>query len=493
MLKIIAAIASIQVVAILVSLLRSKLLAVLLGPEGMGVISVVDQVVQLIAQLSAFSLPFAALKFLSRSHSQGLAQFQQSYASLLKLLVFLTLGGTTVGLGLVLWHPEVLGADLLKYRHLLVLGILTVPTIALQGFLRHTLAAAQRTRSAAFLDSVIALTMLMALGTGVWLGGVEGFYWSALGAGVLLVVGILVYLRRTLDLPLFAGTSNLRREFQQNPDIVTFSLILYASAFLHPLAYFLARYGVLSHSGEAGAGLLQAALSLSSALALVLNPANGLYLTPILNRAIPKAEKIQAALEFQGKLVIALGAVAMPLVLFAPLLVVLLFAPSFAGAGQVVFLFVIAQCFLQLAGVYQALIIGMDDLKVYGVIVALGHLSFGVGAWFLAGHYGIAGVGCALIFSGLALFLLTLGQLTVRHELVLPRRLVVAMTYCLVALLGGGLLFHAYDPWQPLVMLSKLGFYLVFLVGLLGFLGRDEVQRLFGRGQALLLARARKG
>jgi hypothetical protein len=43
MLKIIATIGAIQMIAIAVMLIRSKTIAVLLGPEGVGVISIVDQ------------------------------------------------------------------------------------------------------------------------------------------------------------------------------------------------------------------------------------------------------------------------------------------------------------------------------------------------------------------------------------------------------------------------------------------------------------------
>jgi len=46
MLKIITTIGGIQVLAIIINVVRSKIMAVLLGPEGIGIISIVDQVVQ---------------------------------------------------------------------------------------------------------------------------------------------------------------------------------------------------------------------------------------------------------------------------------------------------------------------------------------------------------------------------------------------------------------------------------------------------------------
>ena len=67
MFKIFTAIGAIQIISILSSLIRTKYIAVMLGPEGTGIIGIVDQVVQLTSFISAFSLPIASIKFLSKT------------------------------------------------------------------------------------------------------------------------------------------------------------------------------------------------------------------------------------------------------------------------------------------------------------------------------------------------------------------------------------------------------------------------------------------
>ena len=64
MLKAIAHVGTLQIIGAVVFVVRVKTTAVLLGPAGVGVVSVVDQFVQLVLQLAAVSLPFAAVKFL---------------------------------------------------------------------------------------------------------------------------------------------------------------------------------------------------------------------------------------------------------------------------------------------------------------------------------------------------------------------------------------------------------------------------------------------
>lgn len=481
MLRIIAAIGVIQVIAVLVSIIRSKLIAVLLGPAGVGVLSIVDQSVQLVLQLSGLSLPFAAVKFLSHSHSKGPEAFQKSYSSLLSLLIMLTTSGATISAGIVFLAPGWLGTELAAYAPLLILALFQVPAMALHGFFSNVLAAAQRARTSAVFLLLIAASLTLTAGAGIWLGGIQGYYWGNLIAQYAVVAGAVLYLKYRLNLRIVTDGHSIGQEMRENPHIVAFALILFTASFTQPVAYLMARHAILTHFGEAEAGLLQAAIALAASLNMVLNPANGLYLTPILNREIPKEEKLRAALEFQRKLMIAIGLCGMPLVLFAHWAVIVLFSPAFIPATQVVFLFVMAQCFTQLAGVYQALIIGLDDLKLYALAVAAGQLLLGVVARLLAPNYGLFGVAVAFLVSGVAVCGLTLAQLSWRHGLVLPRPLMAVVAYCLLALGAAGLIFNPVEALSLPAIWGRVGFYALFAGGLLFFLSLHERQQLWRR------------
>lgn len=485
MLRIIATIGSIQILAIAVNLIRSKTIAVFLGPEGVGIISVIDQFVMLIVQLSAFSLPFAAVKFLSRSHSESFESFRRSYSNLLGLLFLLSSTGAIIGLGLVFWKPDVLGEELQPYRSLLVLGMFSIPFIPLQGFLKNVLAASQRIKASAFMDVAIAITITTCVCIGIRVKGVSGFYWGNLIAGCLIVAVTLIYLWKNLQLPLLIKKQNIFQELKKNPDVVTFSLIMYTSAFLYPLGMLVARHSIFAKSGHEAAGFLQAAFAISSVINLILNPANGLYLTPIVNRNISVKEKLEASLEFQRKLMIAIGVLAMPMVLFSQWMVVLLFSPSFVEVSQTVFLFIIAQCIIQLAGVYQALMIGLDDLKTYSALTALGHFSFGAIAWLLAPEYGILGVAVSQLISSSLIFGLTLAQLHFRYGLVLPSKLTHSILYSLGLLFLMGVCFSHLNN-SPWIILIKLVAYSLFVAGLFLYLTREERLQFLHQSEVIL-------
>lgn len=486
MLKIITTIGIIQIFAIAVTLIRSKIIAVTLGPEGVGVISVIDQLVVTVAQVSAFSLPFAAVKFLSRSHSTSPEAFRRTYSSLLHILPLLTITSTTIVIGLIYVRPDLFGAGLTTYRALLIPALLSVPAITLHGFFSSALAAAQNSRASALMALLIAIVLTAAAYFGLSLRGIAGLYWGNLLAAIFVVIVLLHYLGRKFGVPLLGENPNLLQELRENRDMITFSLILYASSFMYPFALFVARYAVLSNFGEAEAGLLQAAIALSGSLRLVLGPANGLYLTPILNRQIPPEEKIGAALGFQKKLMVILAALAMPAVLFPQWSLTLLFSASFLKVSPIVFLFVIAYCIFLLGGVFEALVIGLDDLKVYGVISVSGHLTLGGFSWLLAPQFGITGVAVGFIISGMTVFLLNFARLAQQHRLSLPRRSLALISYSLFALFVAGAFFNQFDAWNLVVVAGKSIFYLFFLGSLLLFLSHEEFEQLVNKARSFL-------
>jgi O-antigen/teichoic acid export membrane protein len=116
MFKIILTIGSIQALAVCVQFIKSKMVAVYLGPAGVGVVGTIDQFVQLIAYISSLSLPAASIKFLSKSHSEGQEAFKRSYAGFFKLLFLLSVAGAVLTAGTTLLKPDLLGEQVEKYK-----------------------------------------------------------------------------------------------------------------------------------------------------------------------------------------------------------------------------------------------------------------------------------------------------------------------------------------------------------------------------------------
>lgn len=473
MLKTLLTIGSLQVLAILGSFIRSKTIAVLLGPDGVGIISNIDQLIQFASYASACSIPVASVKYLSKSHSEGVVAFQRGYAAFLNALLVLSVGGMLVTAAIVTFAPGLLGRELAQARLYVLVALPAVPAMSLGGYFVNVLAAAQRPTASSVMAIVTSLMMTVATCSGILLDRIQGMYIANSIALILTTVFILFYLRKTLDLPIYNPTGNIVAEIKINRGIPVFAGTLYISTFASSFALLVARTSVLNLFGAAQAGLLQSCIAIGVAMNMVLNPTNALFLMPMVNRNMAKNDKIKATVEFQRLLLIVLCLSAMPIILFPNLVLTILYSSRFTGASQYLIYFVIAQCLMLLAGVYSVLIVGFDDLKMNVAISTFGSAILAVLSWLLAPQFGIFGVAAGFLVSGIMVFLLTLAWLTWKHEFSLPGDVKALLVYSVVAWGFAGLIFSAGDAQTTSIVLGKLGSFLVFAAGLFFFM-RDR-------------------
>ena len=490
MFRIFLTIGSLQVLAIVLNFIKSKTIAVMLGPEGVGVISVIDQVVQSTSYFCALSLPFASIKFLSRSHSESDDAFKRSYSSFLKVLLILSALGTIIAAGLVLFSHGLFGPEVTKYKSLLVVALIGIPAAILIGYFTNVFAAAQRYRASSMLAIVTNATMLIGVAIGIVFGRIQGLYVGIVTAGAVVTLGTFIYLRRKLDLKLFNRESTIAKELKRSPDIISFSLIIYVATFTYSLSFLVARYSVLRNFGEMEAGLLQGAIGVAIAMGMVLNPVNGLYLTPIMNRRLGKESKFHTAAEFQRKLIVILCLAALPAALFPKLLLTILLSPKFGPASQFVYLFLVWQSIAQLGGVTQALLIGFDDLRAYALITCLGFGSLAFFSWLLVPRLALVGVALAFIISATVIFVLTSFRLKSKHGFSLPAKLVSLICYALTVILFTGMIAGRHQDWDVTTVAFKVVLYAIFALSLFFFLSNEEKGAVLGFRDRLLLRKA---
>jgi len=129
---------ALQAASIIATAGRGKLIAHTLGPEGVGIVGVIDQIVLAVSYLSTFTLALSSLLYLSRSFAAGREAFRETYRAFLSVFSTLVIIGTVGALALI--AAGHLGEDLLRYRSLLMIGVLAprvmrrwLPTSPWQG------------------------------------------------------------------------------------------------------------------------------------------------------------------------------------------------------------------------------------------------------------------------------------------------------------------------------------------------------------------------
>jgi PST family polysaccharide transporter len=476
-------IGALQVLGGITFLVRTKVIAVVLGPAGVGLVSVIDQFVQMMLQLSAFAIPFAAIKILSQAHSESAEKFRATYATLLRLLLILGSVGAALGIMLISWRPSWVSTTFAAHIPLVAIGLLALPAMILHGFFRNVPAAAMRPITSAVWDVVTAAILGGLAIVGILLFSVPGYFVGGLVGCVILSASYYLYFMHRFRLSMTGGpTSSIRRLLKDNPSFVELSLTSYAVAFVTPFALFIVRATVLESFGIATAGLLQAAIGISLAINLVLNPLNGLLLTPLVNRMIAGSRKHLEAEEFQRKLLLPLALVMLLPSLFPDLVIVGLYSFQFVEAAHVLYWFVLSQAMMQIAGVYNALMIGLDRMKACAIVAVVGTAANAALAILLVPPLGLLGAGIAAFTSTSLLALGTFVYLRAREGFKIGRAVGLGTLLLFVGLGLAG----AFVGTRPSFGIPNLVAKSLVCVAVLGLvvplsLGREERRAMLAR------------
>lgn len=478
--KALLSIGVIQVLVILVNMGRAKVLSIMLGPAGFGIVSTIDQVVLSLVQLGGFAVPFIALKFMSHAHSESHEKFQIAYSSFLSGVLALSLLSTSLLIAVLAWQPDLLGEDLVAYSEYLHLALFAVPSLMLGIFFMNTLAAAQRSAGSAYLSFAVTLALALAACMGVWLGGIKGLYMATVGTGLITSLATLIFVGRSLQLDVLHSSAGIIKELRRKPEIISMALILHIALSAYSVALLIVRFYVFSDGGEVQAGFFQALLSIALALGAISGPMNALYLTPLLNRALPLEEKLNAAHEFLRNITLVLTVVALPILLFPKLAIFTLFSSEFISVSKVVYLFILWQCLYQMVNVYQQLLIGLDDTTFFTISTTAGYLLTIALCPVLIANYELEGAALSLIGGILVTCLLTAWRLKTRFNSAIPRGTLLRVALCLSGTIVTGILLNRVEEWSLTGMGVRLVYAVIYTAALWLLLNQTQKQFVLG-------------
>lgn len=420
MIRTLFSIGALQAGGIVVTAMRAKLFALLLGPAGFGIVATIDQLLVSMAQLSNLSVPFTALKFLSRSHSRSEAELRQSYRAFLRLMVTIALVATLIGVVLVQLLPDRMGAELAPDRTAVMVALLGLPALLLMMFFVNALAAMDKSTQSVKLSLMFNATLLVFGGIGCWLGGIRGIYLAALPGTAILIGATWLVLRARLKLRPGEHAGALREQLATHPQILQMAFFTYIAVASIGTTMLGARYAALHWLGAEGAGLFQACLAIALAIGGILGPASSLYLSPYVNRAIPLAEKIAAVDRFLPRLILLFSLGALPVVLFPQWVLWALFSDAFRSVASLLVWYVIWQYVGQVATVYHHLLIGLDDMRGFCAAVVLGNAVTMLACIVGTQRLGLLGLGLGLLLGAAVALSAAVVRLKSRHRSTVP-------------------------------------------------------------------------
>jgi PST family polysaccharide transporter len=474
-LRVLFTIGVVQVLAMAVLLARTKLLAVILGPELVGVLAVVDKLVAVLVQAVSLSLPFAALRFLPGLWESDRPEFFSRLRAMSWTLAALSLAAAVCGVAVTMMNPAIWGEELRPYRLVLVLAFLAVPVQALVPFIQNGLAAGFAPHRSMLFYLAHAVVFTVTAAAGAWWTGLSGIYGLYAVAGTILVGVFLTRLNTPPD-------PNIRpapaRAFRLPSEIWRFGFALLSLTFLAPYAALYVHYRVLSQLGAETSGWMQAAMGLSLSARAVLGAAHPIFLTPNVNRGGTPEARMEWAVGYQQTLCFIIGLSLPPLLLFPDLAVRVLYSSAFLPGAPFVFAFVLGEIVLLLSGTYGSLVLALDRVGFHVVENVIAQVMMVVVGWAFIPRWGIGGAAAAALASAVFLYLSNTIFLRWSFGLRAPRRTAFLAIYLTAGLTVAGLLGRQPANWAWQAILLRMTVHAALVAGLVSFLTPEEKQKL---------------
>lgn len=463
-----------QALALVAGLLRWKIIALLLGPAGVGIVGLLDQLAQVVLQLGSMSLPTVALRFLGKAHHDGTGLFGGLYRGFRLAVLTGGLGVAAVALGVFLLRPTAFGTGLEPYGVPLALALLTVPLTGAANLTRNALATLGRHRDAALAMAVSAGGLALAAFVGVRWGGIPGLYAATLITSALVAFLLDWAVRRASPASRVGEVVRPLAYLRAQPGVLRYSATLCVVGFTIPLSYTVLRSSVLGALGPSEAGFLAAALTVATGARTVFTQSSSQFLMPRASREAPKTHRAAEVGSYLRTLVVAMLIAALPVALFPAEIVRVLFSAKFLPAAVFIGVFVLGELMMAFGDAYRILLLGFDDLRGYLATTIAAPALVMLGASIVVTRYGILGLGILHITA--AMLGLFISQLRLRrtHGTRMPGR-VMSLYGVMVLLVGAATLIGVTFPEPSLVTWTwKAGVGLMLAVVGVGLLPAAE-------------------
>jgi PST family polysaccharide transporter len=437
--RVIALLGIVQAMVFLAGLVRWKVVALLLGPSGVGVASVIDQIAQVVLNVGSLSLPVAALRFLSMVGPERRDAWARLYRVFLRTILVSSTGIGLVSALILVLRPEAVNPELSVVLPAVVLGLAAVPFAAATLLSKSALATLGKYYLAAVITFLGNVLLVAATYFGIRWDGLTGMY-----AGSLIVgFGVFLALRLVVGPAARAGSGGaeltLRGLAREHPEIVRFCAGLYVVSFTTAAMYGVTRYAVLAGFGAEAAGFLAAAYAIGTAVRLVFGEASVQYLIPAVSRQAAGPERGREVDLFVRSLALLVVVVGLPAMLFPSEVLTVLYSPRFTQAVSFLGLFILGEAVMVVADAYRAALIGVNDPVGYVGNPLLGHAVVIVGTLVVLPRFGIVGLGVSHVVGSVLVLAANVARLRL-HGIRGSARSAALIGYATLALAGAAVL-----------------------------------------------------
>jgi len=378
-----------SIVTMVAALLRGKVMAMCLGPAGVGLSGILNQVVALESQVLALGLPTVVVKSVAGADVEERTKVESVIARLA-----LALGVFGLVLGLVL-SPLVAVATFKSFEHLplVIAASLAVPAAILTSIWCAVIQGRGEVGFLARSQAAFAVVSALVAVPLIWYGGLAGLGVSVVLAALIPVAGL--WSRRPRHLTAASDDKGIR------DSLVRAGLSIIATIAIAQVAAYATRMVVVNQLGVFEAGLYQAALAVSGGLPGFVFSAMALDYYPRISAAKDGEEMVRVTnMQVQASMVIATP-LFVGMIVFGGQLLDFYYTEEFLGATELMAWMTASVAFRVISWPAGYWLVAKATPKEYLLIEGPAALLAPLVTIGLLPLAGLAGAGLAMVLSAL--------------------------------------------------------------------------------------------
>jgi O-antigen/teichoic acid export membrane protein len=373
---------------VLAALLKGKLLALFLGPEGMGINSLFVSSTNVITNVTGLGLNFSAVRNISQAKESGdVNKFSRTLSIFKKLVMFTALIGlaSTIILSPLL-SRFTFGSD--KYIISFVLLGLMVFFTALSSGYASIIQGIRDVKNYGKQIVVSSLLSLVAIAPMYYFFRMDAIV-PALIAGALITYFVVrYYSKETGAVKMNVGG---REVIGEGREMLKLGIAMMVATSIGALVHYLINTFVTNYGSLSDQGLYQAAMSITNQSVGLIFSAMAVDFYPKLAAVCKDNSRVKEMVNQQGEVMVLISAPILGiLVVFAPLAIRILLSAEFMPSADMVRIFALGMLFKAASYSIGAISFAKGDKRVFFILEGL-YTNFSI-LLFLAVGYAIGGL-----------------------------------------------------------------------------------------------------
>ena len=387
----------VQVFEILIRIIRSKFIAVLLGPEGMGIAGLLNSTIGVVSSITNFGLQTSAIKDIAKaSTSNDLIEISKTVKTVKRLVWLTGLLGAVIIFVFSSWFSRITFGNT-DYTFafmwisitLLLNQISTGQRVVLQGFRKLAYLA-----KSSLLGSVFGLVIVIPI---YYIYGIDGIV-----PGIIITSTITLVLSWYFSRKIKIENINLSfaEIFSNGRNMMTMGFMISLSGFLGMGSAFLIRIFISNTGGVNEVGLFTAGFAIINTYVGLVFTAMGTDFYPRLSSVASDDVLVSKTINQQAEIaLLILGPILIIFMVFIKWVVILLYSAKFVDINEMIYWAVMGIFFKAVSWSIGFIFLAKGESKIYfwnELLVNLYTLAFNIFGYY---YYGLTGLGISFMLS----------------------------------------------------------------------------------------------